>query len=663
MRADAMGLFWFDEPPPPKVKKTPERKTPPEPVWERDDYLPGLDRALAAQYNLLTDQELINYAARKIPLYFDIECYSNYFLIAFSEPKSGKYLLFEILENELLDCVKLKWLLHHFQVIGFNSRNYDIPIATLATYPHLARPDVLKQASDLIILQNLKARDIYREFKVKPFQIDSVDIINILPLDGSLKVYSGRIHAPKLQDLPFHPHKTLTYQQKLITRHYCTNDLLDTVLLTTAISAQLALRCTMSKQYGLDLRSSSDAQIAENVIRTLVEKRKGCRVDKEPLEIGRVYKYNVPNFIQYKSHMMQTVLSVVKNSRFIVGESGRVGLPPELSSLNIVINKGNYQLGIGGLHSKEKGTAYHANNGMILRDKDVTSYYPRIILNQKLSPKGMGKEFLIEFDRIVVERITAKHTGDTVTADCEKIIINASFGKMGNQYSSLYSPQLVIQITLTGQLALLMLIETLELAGIEVVSGNTDGIVVYTHQNNEAKLNAIVQHWERAAGFETEETVYKAIYSRDVNNYIAIKEDNSVKLKGAYRLKDISKNPVNEVCVNAVVNWLTHGITVEETVNSCTDIRDFLTLRVVRGGAFKDGVYLGKTVRWYKSINCPGPIIYAKSGNDVPLTDGCRPLQELPTVFPDDVDKQWYIENCYAILEGIGYFRDPAIPA
>ena len=36
----------------------------------------------------------------------------------------------------------------------------------------------------------------------------------------------------------------------------------------------------------------------------------------------------------------------------------------------------------------------------------------------------------------------------------------------------------MIHVTVTGQLALLMLIEVLELNHIEVVSGNTDGIMI-----------------------------------------------------------------------------------------------------------------------------------------------------------------------------------------
>lgn len=655
MRHDSLGLFWFDEPPPPKELKVKPKKIPPDPVWERDDYLPGLAEALAAQYDQLTTDELVALKDQQAPLYFDIECYANYFLVAFSEPISGKCLLFEIFENDVLESSKLKWVIQNFQLIGFNSYNYDIPMATLATYPHLAVPATLKQASDLIIIEELRPNDIYRKFKVKNFPVDNVDIINLLPLTGSLKVYSGRIHAPKLQDLPFHPHKNLTREQKIITRHYCMNDLLDTVLLTREITPQLNLRCTMGKRYGLDLRSRSDSQIAEVVLRTQVEARKGYRVHGADVQPGRIFRYNVPNYLRYKTPMMQTILNVIKESEFVVGENGRIGLPPVIANLNIKIGNSHYQMGIGGLHSKESCAGYTATDGMIILDVDVTSYYPSIVLNQKLTPEKLGKDFLVEYKLIVDERIAAKHRGDKVTAECQKIVINSSFGKMGNAYSFMYSPQLVIQITVTGQLSLLLLIEMLELAGISVVSGNTDGVVIYTHEKNEPTVTSIVKLWERITHFEMEQTPYKAYYSRDVNNYIAIREDDTCKLKGAYRRNDISKNPVNEVCIDAVIDFLTLGKSIEETVTTCLDVRKFLTLRVVKGGAFKDGQFIGKTVRWYKSVDCPGTIIYAKSGNDVPLTEGCRPLQQLPESFPGDIDVQWYIENSYKILKEIGY--------
>ena len=47
----------------------------------------------------------------------------------------------------------------------------------------------------------------------------------------------------------------------------------------------------------------------------------------------------------------------------------------------------------------------------------------------------------------------AKRTGDKVTNEAMKIMINGSFGKFGSKWSVLYSPDLLIQTTVTGQLA------------------------------------------------------------------------------------------------------------------------------------------------------------------------------------------------------------------
>lgn len=654
-RADSLGMFWFDEPvvKPPKKEKV--KKTPPEPVWERDDYLPGLEEARTANYKLLSNYELASLSlSGKTELVFDIECYRNYFLIAFKEPKSNSFVLFEIFENEVLDHAKLRWVLQNFIVIGFNSYNYDIPMATLATYPQYSNPNTLKIASDKIIVENLRPADIYRDFKIKRLDsVNHIDIKEVLPLQGRLKVYAGRAHAPKIQDLPFHPAKTLTADQKVIVRHYCVNDLLDTEILTEEIRPQLDLRAKMSLTYGVDLRSKSDAQIAETVIRKRVEARKGHRVFNSKFTPGVCYKYNPPAYLKFQTPMLQRALELVRNCNFIVGENGRISLPPEITNLNIRIGNSHYQMGIGGLHSKEKSASYVAGNGKIIRDRDVTSFYPSIILNQKLAPENLGADFLAEYFLIVQERVSAKKAKDSITADALKITINGSFGKFGNKYSIMYSPQLVIQVTLTGQLSLLMLIEMLELNGIQVVSGNTDGIVIYTDEDKEDLLNQIIKYWETVTNFETEETIYKAIYSRDVNNYIAIKYDNSLKLKGVYKTRDLSKNPVNEICVTAVTDYLVHKTPILKTISECEDITKFIALRTVKGGGYKDGTFIGKTVRWYKSTCCEGPIIYAESGNNVPASEGCRPLQVLPNSFPEDVDKEWYIDQAYKILNEI----------
>jgi hypothetical protein len=266
----------------------------------------------------------------------------------------------------------------------------------------------------------------------------------------------------------------------------------------------------------------------------------------------------------------------------------------------------------------------------------------------------MGVAFTMVYERIVKRRLEAKRLKDSVTADALKITINGSFGKFGSKWSKLYSPNLMIQTTVTGQLCLLMLIEKIEGMGIQVVSANTDGIVIRCPVRRYEDLLGAISSWEAATGFETEETRYQAIYSRDVNNYIAVKAD-GVKTKGAYATGGLMKNPTNEICSLAVVRMLTDFVPVERTIRECLDIRKFVTIRQVKGGAVdQNGDYLGKAVRWYYATGVEGSLTYKTNGYTVARSEGARPLMDLPEHFPNDVDYDWYIREAYSIMADIG---------
>lgn len=235
-----------------------------------------------------------------------------------------------------------------------------------------------------------------------------------------------------------------------------------------------------------------------------------------------------------------------------------------------------------------------------------------------------------------------------------KITINGSFGKLGSKWSVMYSPTLLIQVTVTGQLALLMLIEALEANGIPVVSANTDGVVIKCPTERQGDLDAIIHEWETRTGFETEETRYAALYSRDVNSYVAIKHDGQVKTKGVFATSGLMKNPTNTVVVDAVVAKLTKGTPISDTIMACDDIRKFLTVRTVAGGAEQGGKYLGKVVRWYYSTRSPGPVTYRSNGNKAARSDGSRALMVLPDGMPEDLDFDWYIREAESILQEVG---------
>lgn len=650
-------------------------------------------------------------------LVMDIECYRNYFLVMFRSIEKGTVRHYERYRDHALDTDEIRRILREYIVVTFNGNNYDMPLLSLALTG--ADCSMLKDASDSIILKDMRGWQFEQAHGVKmPAGTDHIDLIEPAFGQGSLKLYGGRLHSKRLQDLPIEPDALISPAKRQQLIAYCANDLQTTIDLYNHMRPQIELREHMTKDYGVDLRSKSDAQIAEAVIKSQLSKMLGTTPLKPHIPKGTVLRYKAPEFLTFKTPALQAKLRDIIASDFVIDENGSPIEPPSLSGQTICIGKGVYRMGIGGLHSSETRTAHHADDQYMLVDRDVASYYPNIILICRLFPKHLTEAFLTVYRSIVETRLKAKRDGNSVVANALKIVANGSFGKLGSKYSLLYAPDLMIQVTVTGQLALLMLIESLEADGTEVVSANTDGIVIKCLRSRETDLLTHISAWEKATGFETEETQYRAIFSRDVNNYIALKKKGGFKGKGAFAPTSISKNPQNTICVEAVCAWLEHGTPLAKTICECDDIRKFVAVRTVRGGAIKithtnyddtltpgqkrsvilangwmqlapgplatakfdaipDGCgydletayrvfcgedrwnYLGNVIRWYYQINETGAIHYKtlnKTGgrNKVPSSDGACPLMELPEHLPCDIDYQRYITEAQDILKDIG---------
>jgi hypothetical protein len=589
----------------------------------------------------------------KPTLAFDIETFVDYFLVAFRNIETGNVRMFEMFEGEPLDVNTLRRIVRSYRLISFNGTGFDVPLLTLALQG--ADCKGIKRVADKIILNNLR----HWQLGIEPIKCDHVDLIEIAPGVASLKVYAGRLHYRHMQDLPFAPDADIRLEDRPILRSYCANDLGATVELFNKLKPQIELRERMSEEYGLDLRSKSDAQIAEAVLRHEVEKTLGRKLPKEdPYRLaGKTFRYDPPAFFAQRvaaSTRFHDIVMSVARAGFSIGGNGVVQMPKELKDLKVTIGEGVYRMGIGGLHSSETSTAHIADDEHLIVDRDVTSYYPSIALACGLAPEAMGKHFTAAYRRIVERRVAAKRAGDTVTADSLKITINGTFGKFGSPYSVLYAPRLMIQTTVTGQLALLMLIDMLEEEGIPVVSANTDGVVIKCPRSQVDVMELIVMAWETMTGFETEATEYRAIYSRDVNNYVALKASGGYKSKGAYAPSTLAKNPNNEIVTDAVIRYLLDTIEPVDTVNACRDIRKFVTIRQVKGGAIWQGQELGRAVRWYYAYGELDAIHYKINGYTVPKSEGARPVMELPEQFPDDVNLEWYVAEAEQVLHDIG---------
>lgn len=588
---------------------------------------------------------------------FDSEVFRNFYFAGFKHIDTGTYFALEQSPAFQIDRDALLRILFTFQLITFNGKYYDLPVAEAAIKG--ASTVDLKALSDDIIINEKRLANPNAKY-------NHIDLIEVAPLEASLKTYAGRLHARRMQELPVDVHKDLSAEDAADVRDYCFNDCDNTELLLVdknGLQGPIDLRERLGRRYNIDLRSKSDAQVAEAVINAELKDITGYYPKRPNIDDfdGFTFQYEAPEWVQFQTPMLRDVLSIVQGASFSLDGGGSPKMPDELSNLKITIGNCDYKLGMGGLHSQEKSVAYRADEDNYLIDRDVRGYYPRIILNNRYYPEHLGPVYLEAYgDRIVEERDRLKKQKHP-DADGMKIASNGIFGKQGNMYSTVYAPKLLIQTTIGGQLGLLLLIEAVELANFQVVSANTDGFVTKVPKARLDDFNAIIANWERITGFETEEARYAGLYSRDVNNYIAVKDDGSCKVKGAYSERGsalnspLSKNPECLICSDAVQAFLTVGKSIDDTISECRDVRRFVVVRNVRGGAHKDGYYLGKVVRWYYATGVSGVIAYIQSGNKVPNSEGAKPLMELAD-FPADMNFEYYIERAYGILEDIGYF-------
>ena len=622
----------------------------------------------------------------------DTECYHGYWLVAFKRASDGKIVTMEKSDRSELDRGRLANIMRGNQIVTFNGGHYDLLMIYYAISG--ATNEQLKQLSDYIITSGKKSWEVSRQMDIVIPKINHIDLMEPNPsVRQSLKTLNGRMHGKRMQDLPIKPDAHLTHADMDALTAYCINDLDATHLLFDQIADALALRNQLTERYGIDMRSKSDAQIGETIIRIRVQEKTGRKPVRGEVPVGSTFRYEVPAFMKFSTPQLQAVLEIVRETEFRIQASGKVDMPKALNGLTITLGSSSYTMGIGGLHSTESNRAVHADEERSLIDADVASQYPRIIVTLGLFPKAIGPIFIPIYAGIIDERVAAKNVvtaikkkpvsertpeierqliDNTVKAEGGKIQANGVYGKSGSPWSFLYAPHMMIGTTLTGQLTLLMLAERAEESGISVVSGNTDGVVFHCPRGLEDKLFAICAQWEADTGFTLEFARYKSIYNASVNTYVAVKEDGSVKRKGTVsnpwgegdKRAQLIKNPSATICSDAAVLFLTDGIPVEQTIRESRDIRGFVTVVNVTGGGTWKGEYLGKVVR-YVWANFGQPILYLtphpSTGNfkKVSKTDGCRPMMELPDEFPADIDYARYISEANNILVDLGAVAAP----
>lgn len=543
-----------------------------------------------------------------------------------------RFVLYEDDDSDLFNL--LYWLIQKADYFGYNNRKYDrlMLSALLMYYNQFDKPSklitflyetsqrVIRNSNNdtlwtdnftsLILRNNVAFRDLdlFQIFRLdhyhKSLKQTSINIkwYNLkeytMPPIGDLDrhYYHERLPEAKgMTDRELNIHYRNVFERFIPKEYlqemadYNDNDVYIVAELIRMNQEEVLLRYRISEEYKVDVFSASRSTIADKVIVKLYSKFTGLHpkafIDTKTIRRKIVVSEILSDKISFSTPELNDILSDIR-SLTLRGEKGE--FDREFTFMGT-----SYTIATGGLHSNEIPAVYTENDDNIIVDRDVASYYPNMIRSLKVCQKHLiPKAWFRIADTIVDERLEHKHLAKDKSLDskerdkhataaaCLKIVANAGiFGKMGSEKSFLCDKKAMYQVTINGQLFLLMLIEKLELAGIHVISANTDGIVTVVPRKLEKTADDICHWWEKHLGLELEFTYYTKYVTEGVNSYLTIKRGGSCKFKGRMNpkmfLEDLSKGYNSPIVAKCVTEYFINGTPVMETLRNAKSILDF----------------------------------------------------------------------------------------
>ena len=543
-----------------------------------------------------------------------------------------RFVLYEDDDSDLFNL--LYWLIQKADYFGYNNRKYDrlMLSALLMYYNQFDKPSklitflyetsqrVIRNSNNdtlwtdnftsLILRNNVAFRDLdlFQIFRLdhfhKSLKQTSINIkwYNLkeytMPPIGDLDrhYYHERLPEAKgMTDRELNIHYRNVFERFIPKEYlqemadYNDNDVYIVAELIRMNQEEVLLRYRISEEYKVDVFSASRSTIADKVIVKLYSKFTGLHpkafIDTKTIRRKIVVSEILSDKIAFSTPELNDILSDIR-SLTLRGEKGE--FDREFTFMGT-----SYTIATGGLHSNEIPAVYTENDDNIIVDRDVASYYPNMIRSLKVCQKHLlPKAWFRIADTIVDERLEHKHLSKDKSLDskerdkhataaaCLKIVANAGiFGKMGSEKSFLCDKKAMYQVTINGQLFLLMLIEKLELAGIHVISANTDGIVTVVPRKLEKTADDICHWWENHLGLELEFTYYTKYVTEGVNSYLTIKRGGNCKFKGRMNpemfLEDLSKGYNSPIVAKCVTEYFINNIPVMETLRNAKSILDF----------------------------------------------------------------------------------------
>lgn len=546
---------------------------------------------------------------------------------------------------------------------------------------------VWKKAQDVIDDSNYGLFPLYREDKLSFRQ---TDVFRIQHFDNKnrmvgLKRLEYEMDMEDIEDMPV-PHDKVEFSQQELADllHYCHNDIIATHLNYRYVigdvehsvykdNNQVEIREALTEEFGIDCTNFSNSKIGDEIIKKLYCKE--ANINHYDLPKRGTFRKSIllenciPSFIKFSTPKLQEFLRVLKDKE--------LGANDDFEEA-ITFEGQEYMFARGGLHNIIKNKRYISNEEFLVKDADVTGYYPRNIINNKWCPAHLNRRaFISACSWIVNERERLKPLGKTNkkikgVAGGYKEAANAAYGKMGDMTNWMFDKQAMLSVCISGELSILMLIEAQHLIGNQCIMANTDGATFYIKRDNLTEYERVCREWEQTTNFSLEHFDFSFLYFSTVNDYIGLKADGEVKRKGDFLIdSELHKNKSFKVIRMALNEYFINGVPPEKYIDGFDDIFQFCA-RSSAGNTYKHIGYeentstpLPKLIRYYVSKKGIRIIKEVKEGNDTGARDAnVTPADKLKTVcnkLPpsshkghlDNVDRQWYIDECRSMIFAI----------
>ena len=628
-------------------------------------------------------------------LIYDIETMQELFLIGIYNPESKTYTEFEVSKDKNQLDGYMRFIEQHpeYYWVGYNNLRFDSQVIEwiLRNYEDWheltaleTAAKIAQKAADIIHDANY---DVFPEYREEWLTLKQIDVFKVNHYDNknrmvSLKRLEFEMDLENIEEMPIHHTKTnMTDEEIQLTKDYCKNDVMATYefyKVTTGNTEhplykgnnQIELRQDIEEEFGIPCLNYSDSKIGDEMIKKFYCQEKNIQYSDLPRKgLFRTevkVRHCIADYITFQTPKLQEFLKAISKEKLTIKDEFK-------ESVEFYDN--TYTFAKGGLHTENKPKIFEADADHIIVDWDVSSYYPAIIINNGKYPHHLGPEFLrgykTMFDkRLELKPLAKKDKKIKGIVGALKLAVNSVYGKSSDMQSWIYDRQLTMFTTITGELSLLMLIEAYELAGINIISANTDGVTIKVHNDKVEKMHELNKWWMDLTSYELERTDYSKIIFSTVNDYLAIKTDGEIKKKGDFLTDfELHKNKSARVVPIALEQFFVNDVPVADTIRNHTNIYDYC----LRQKASKDFHYEGhsketktvynKLIRYYVS-NTGEKLLKVKNENsdstavDVSQVEAGEWLMTVcnylkPNHPLDNINHAYYIERAERIIHKI----------